>query len=55
MNFTLDRIDQQAMEEMHVPATIVELEALMTDLEADPSVKVMGHSRHFEREQATSA
>ena len=41
VNFTLDGIDQQAMEEMHVPATIVELEALMTDLEADPSVKVV--------------
>ncbi|MGO9683659.1 MAG: hypothetical protein ACLPTZ_13935 [Beijerinckiaceae bacterium] len=26
VNFTLDRIDQQAMEEMHVPSTITHLE-----------------------------
>jgi enoyl-CoA hydratase/carnithine racemase len=32
---------------MFVPATIVELGALMTDLEADPSVKVVVFSRRI--------
>ena len=32
---------------MFVPATIVELAALMTDLQADPSVKVVVSSRRI--------